>query len=211
MRSLRDLRALPPSPHIPTLRVSAPLPDEDLPAPPPATTHPSDLGVGRVVANQVRGRFLSHDGVPTSRKYGIGAQRAARFYLGALNVGWPAFVAWVVGIVLLLNGCCALAYAASGSGALHGATALGLDDPFLRAFSFSVGVFTTTGTGAMYAVGTTTSAAKKTATMTGVRCCTSRDSIDAGHLVRARSRSSYSGRRWSGTGWRPPARTRVHA
>ena len=131
-------------------------PDEDLPAPPPAaTTHPTDLGFGRVVANQVRGRFLSHDGVPTSRKYGIGAQRSARLYLGALNVGWPTFLAWVVGIVLLMNGCFALAYAALGDGALHGAAALGLDDPFLRAFSFSVGVFTTTGTGVMYPVGAT--------------------------------------------------------
>jgi len=135
--------------------VTAPRPDEELPAPPPATTHPSDLGFGRVVANQVRGRFLTHDGEPTSRKYGIGAQRASRFYLGALNVSWPVFVAWLVGIVLLMNGCFALAYAALGSNALHGATALGLDDPFLRAFSFSVGVFTTTGTGVMYAVGTT--------------------------------------------------------
>jgi inward rectifier potassium channel len=134
--------------------VTAPRPD-DYPASPPPTTHPSDLGFGRVVANQVRGRFLTHEGVPTSRKYGIGAQRAARFYLGALNAGWPAFMGWLVGIVLLMNGCFALAYAALGDGALHGTGALGLDDPFLRAFTFSVGVFTTTGTGVMYAVGTT--------------------------------------------------------
>ena len=134
--------------------MTAPRTDDELSGPPPVT-HPADLGFGRVVANQVRGRFLTHDGVPTSRKYGIGAQRSARFYLGALNVPWPTFMAWLVGIVLLMNGCFALAYAALGVEALHGASALGLDDPFLRAFSFSVGVFTTTGTGAMYAVGTT--------------------------------------------------------
>ena len=135
--------------------MTATRPDDDLPASPPAATHPSDLGFGRVVANQVRGRFLTHDGEPTSRKYGIGAQRASRFYLAALNVGWPKFLAWLVGIVLLINGFFALAYAALGSGALRGANALGLDDPFLRAFSFSVGVFTTTGTGTMHAVGGT--------------------------------------------------------
>ena len=129
--------------------------DDDLPEAPPAATQPSDLGFGRVVANQVRGRFLSHDGEPTSRKYGLGSQRAARFYLNALNVPWPTFMAWLIGGLLLMNGCFALAYAALGDGALHGATALGLDDPFLRAFSYSVGVFTTTGTGAMYAVGPT--------------------------------------------------------
>jgi inward rectifier potassium channel len=135
--------------------VSAAASDDELPDAPPSTTHPSDLGFGRFVANQVRGRFLSHDGLPTSRKYGLGSQRAARFYLNALNVPWPMFMVWLIGGLLLMNGCFALAYAALGDGALHGATALGLDDPFLRAFSFSVGVFTTTGTGAIYAVGAT--------------------------------------------------------
>jgi inward rectifier potassium channel len=137
------------------LRVTAAAPDDELPAAPPSTTHPSDLGFGRVVANQVRGRFLSHTGEPTSRKYGLGSQRAARFYLNALNVSWPVFMAWLIGILLLMNGCFALAYTALGERALHGSTALGLDDPFLRAFSYSVGIFTTTGTGAMYAVGAT--------------------------------------------------------
>jgi inward rectifier potassium channel len=116
---------------------------------------PSDLGFGRVVAQQVRGRFLSRDGVPSSRKYGLGAQRGERFYLSALNVGWTAFFGWLFGSLLLLNGCFALAYLALGAGALHGVDGLGLADPFFRAFVFSVGLFTTTGTGAMYAVGTT--------------------------------------------------------
>ena len=129
--------------------------DDDLPAAPPPTSQPADLGFGRVVAQQVRGRFIAHDGEPTSRKYGLGAQRAARLYLNALNAGWPAFMAWLVGTLLLMNGCFALGYAALGERALHGAAALGLDDPFLRAFSFSVGIFTTTGTGAMYPVGAT--------------------------------------------------------
>jgi inward rectifier potassium channel len=133
---------------------TAPNIDSDT-APPRATTEPSDLGFGRVVAQQVRGRFLSHEGVPTSRKYGLGAQRADRFYLSALNVGWPTFLVWNLGLLLLMNGCFALAYVALGEGALRGVDALGLDDPFMRAFSFSVGVFTTTGTGVMHAVGTT--------------------------------------------------------
>ena len=121
----------------------------------PTTSEPADLGFGRVVANQVRGRFLSHDGVPMSRKYGLGAQRAARFYLSALNAGWPAFVLWLLGALLLMNGCFALAYAALGDGAISGVDGLGMDDPFMRAFAFSVGIFSTTGTGAMHAVGTT--------------------------------------------------------
>ncbi len=122
---------------------------------PPSAGERSDLGFGRVVAQQVRGRFLSRDGVPTSRKYGLGAQRAERFYLGALNARWPTFLGWLVGGLLLVNGCFALAYTALGPGALNGVEALKLDDPFLRTLSFSVGIFTTTGTGAIHAVGST--------------------------------------------------------
>jgi inward rectifier potassium channel len=114
-----------------------------------------DLGFGRVVAQQARGRFLSQDGVPTSRKYGLGAQRAEQFYLMALNAGWVQFLGWVMGALLLLNGFFALAYASLGPSALHGTDVMGLDDPFLRALGFSVAIFTTTGTGTMNAVGTT--------------------------------------------------------
>src|SRR6476469_6292879 len=69
----------------------------------------TDLGFGRVVAQQVRGRFLTHDGEPTSRKYGIGAQRIERFYLRALAAPLPVFLAWGLGVLLLLNGFFALA------------------------------------------------------------------------------------------------------
>ena len=115
----------------------------------------SDLGFGHLVAQTVRGRFLNRDGKPNSKKYGLGAQRAARFYLAALDTTWPAFVGWMMGVLLLMNGCFALAYIALGDGALKGTESLGLDDPFLRAFTFSVGRFTTTGTGAMVAFGST--------------------------------------------------------
>ncbi len=122
---------------------------------PDAPAESGDLGFGRVVANAVRGRFLSRTGVPTSRKYGLGAQRAERFYLLALNARWPQFLVWLVGTVLLVNGVFALAYRALGPSALSGTAALGLADPFLRAFAFSVGVFTTTGTDGVHAVGAT--------------------------------------------------------
>jgi inward rectifier potassium channel len=115
----------------------------------------TDLGFGRVVSQQVRGRFLTHDGQPSSHKYGIGAQRVERFYLRALGTPLPVFLAWSMAALLLLNGFFTLAYLALGDGALRGGEVLGLSDPFLRAFSFSVGVFTTTGTGPVDAVGTT--------------------------------------------------------
>jgi inward rectifier potassium channel len=116
---------------------------------------PSDLGFGSVVAQAVRGRFLRRDGEPNSKKYGLGAQRAARLYLSALASSWPVFLGWMMGLLLLANGVFALAYLALGDGALRGAEQLGLRDPFLHAFTFSVGVFTTTGSGVMYAYGPT--------------------------------------------------------
>ena len=77
----------------------------------------TDLGFGRVVAQQVRGRFLPRDGQPTSRKYGLGSQRFDRFYLRALAEPPAAFFAWTFGVLLLLNGFFALAYLALGDGA----------------------------------------------------------------------------------------------
>ena len=127
---------------------------DDGPPPPPSREY-TDLGFGRVVAQQVRGRFLTHEGEPTSRKYGLGTQYLERIYLHALRASLPSFVAWSLGGLLLLNGVFTLGYLALGSEALHGGDSIGVADPFLRAFSFSVGVFTTTGVGPMYAVGPT--------------------------------------------------------
>lgn len=116
---------------------------------------PDDMGFGRVVVQQVRGRFLSRDGVPMSVKYGLGSQRAEKFYLSALNARWPQFVGWLMGTLLLMNGFFAVAYLALGDDALRGTDGLGMTDPFLAAFAFSVGIFTTTGTGSMHAFGST--------------------------------------------------------
>ena len=133
----------------PTLKPEHPL------APAPPAHERSDLGFGRVVVQSVRGRFLNRDGRPNSKKYGLGSQRTMRLYFGALNASWPAFIGGMMGILLLINGCFAIAYRALGPDALRGTEQMGLDDPFMRAFTFSVGVFTTTGTGPMYAYGPT--------------------------------------------------------
>ena len=127
------------------------------PQPIPETPHedPSDLGLGRVVANSVRGRFITRDGTPSSRKYGLGAQRVERFYLHALNARWTQFLGWLVAALLLLNGVFALGYRSLGAGAIGGTEALSISDPFLKALAFSVGIFTRAGTGPMHAVGDT--------------------------------------------------------
>ncbi len=114
-----------------------------------------DLGFGKFVSNQYRGRFLTRDGQSTGRKLGLGAQRTERLYLHALRTPWLTFLAWVVGLVLLTNGIAALAFGALGPEAIAGADGMGLDDPFMRAFVFSLGLFTTTGSDGLHAVGAT--------------------------------------------------------
>lgn len=114
-----------------------------------------DLGLGRIVAQQMRGRFINRDGTVNTRKYGLVGQRWLHFYLRALQASWPHFLLWTFGLLLLTNGVFALAYLALGPAALADTATLGMNDPFLRAFFFSVAVFTTTGTGQMHAVGTT--------------------------------------------------------
>jgi inward rectifier potassium channel len=133
--------------------VTAPNPvlDDD----PPPLTQPADLGFGSVVAQAVRGRFLNRDGRPNSKKYGLGAQRLARFYLASLDAGWTMFFLWMMGVLLLVNGCFALAYMSLGDDALRGTEAMGITDPFLQAFTYSIGVFSTTGTGMIHAYGPT--------------------------------------------------------
>jgi inward rectifier potassium channel len=149
------LRAARGASNIPACPPDDPIDDRDgrrRRPPPPASTPTSGSGAS---SRRGRGRFLSHDGEPTSRKYGLGAQRIERFYLRALSTPLPLFLAWALGALLLVNGFFTLAYLALGDGALRGGEALELSDPFLRAFAFSVGVFTTTGTGPAYAVGST--------------------------------------------------------
>ena len=89
---------------------------------------PGDLGFGRVLAEQVRGRFLNKDGTPNSRKYGMGSRQFQRLQLRALHVSWPSFVVWLFALLLLANGIFALAYLGLGPAALGGADALQLPD-----------------------------------------------------------------------------------
>jgi inward rectifier potassium channel len=162
-----------------------PQPDDNQP-------EPVDLGFGRVVANAVRGRFLSRDGTPNARKYGLGSQWAERFYLRALNARWPQFLTWLVGSVLLLNGVFALGYRALGSSALSGTEALGLNDPFLRALAFSVGVFTTTGTDGVHAVGATAHWLVILESIVGVTFFVSASGLMIARLTRPRMRIRFS-------------------
>lgn len=135
--------------------MAQPTPDSATPDTDDPVKPPEDLGFGGVVIQRSRGRFLHKDGAPSARKYGLGRQFWSRTYLHALSMPWPRFLVWTVGLLLLANGVFALGYLALGPTALAGTEALGLNDPFLAAFFFSVGVFTSLGTGPIYTVGGT--------------------------------------------------------
>jgi inward rectifier potassium channel len=152
----------------------------------------NDLGFGRIAAQQVHGRFLSKDGTPNSRKYGLGSRRWARFYRRALDMSWPAFLVWLVGLELLANGIFALGYTALGPGAIAGSEAMGLGDPFLRALGFSVGVFTTVGTGPMHAVGSTANWLVVIESLGGPLAMVLGGGLTIARLMRPRSRVRFS-------------------
>jgi inward rectifier potassium channel len=115
----------------------------------------NDLGLGRVVTEQTRGRFLNKDGTPNSRRYGLGGRIWSRLYQRALELSWPLFLTYVLGLALLLAGVFALGYRGLGPAALDGTERLGLSDPFFRAFTYSVGILTGVGAGPVVAVGST--------------------------------------------------------
>lgn len=127
----------------------------DAPAPARTETPDADLGLGGVVVQRQRGRFMGKDGRSTTIKYGVGNQAFEKFYLAALQASWTQFGVWLLGGLLLVNGFFAAAWSGLGPGAIAGGEALGVPDPFLRALAFSVGVFTTLGTGVQHPVGTT--------------------------------------------------------
>jgi inward rectifier potassium channel len=168
-----------------TVNTADPQPVEPVP-------EPGDLGFGRVVAQNVRGRFLGRDGNPNSRKYGLGAQRAERFYLSALNAPWPQFLAWLVGTVLLINGVFAIGFRALGPEALSGAATMGVSDPFLRALSFSISVFTTTGLDGVHAVGATAHWLVIAESILGVLFFITASGLMIARLTRPRMRLQFS-------------------
>jgi inward rectifier potassium channel len=115
----------------------------------------NDLGLGRVVAERARGRFINKDGTPNSRKFGLGPQAWSRLYLKALAASWAEFLTWVIGLALLTAGVFAIGYRSLGPAALDGSGRLGLSDPFFAAFAYSAGILTGVGPGPIVPVGST--------------------------------------------------------
>src|SRR6478736_3840777 len=113
----------------------------------------NDLGFGKVVTEQAEGRLVNKDGTPNTRKYGQGPQAWQRLYLQILGATWPSFLAWTLGLVLLVAGVFAVGYRSLGPEALSGTERFGLTDPFFASFAYSVAILTGVGAGPVVAVG----------------------------------------------------------
>ena len=104
-----------------------------------------DLGLGSVVAQRSRDRFLNKDGSFNVVRHGLPFLESLSPYHFLLTISWTLFHAVLVGSYLVANAAFAFAYLACGPGALEGAGSLGTG--FARAFFFSVETFSTIGFG----------------------------------------------------------------
>lgn len=110
-----------------------------------------DLGLGAVVAQRSRDRFLNRDGSFNVRRRGLPFLESLSPYHLLLTVSWIRFHAALVGSYLLANAAFAVAYLACGPDALGGGGNVGTG--FARAFFFSVETFSTIGFGNITPVG----------------------------------------------------------
>jgi inward rectifier potassium channel len=110
-----------------------------------------DLGLGSVVAERSRERFLNRDGSFNVVRRGLPFLDSLSPYHVLLTMSWTRFHAVLLGSYLLANAVFAVAFLACGPAALEGATNVGTG--FARAFFFSVETFSTIGFGNITPVG----------------------------------------------------------
>lgn len=126
---------------------------ETIPATITAEDEPKDLGLGSVVAQQSRQRFVNRDGSFNVRRAGLAFWSSLSPYHLLLTVSWGKFLSLMTLSFVLLNAVFAFAYLACGEGALTAATETHPYNDFWKAFFFSVHTFATIGYGNISPVG----------------------------------------------------------
>lgn len=124
------------------------LPDATL-APVAASPATDDLGLGQVVAQESRERFLNKDGSFNVARGGLGFWRSLSLYYDLVSISWSVFFVLLLAAYLLVNASFALLYLAAGPGALSEMPS-GLLARFWACFFFSVQTFGTIGFGHVY-------------------------------------------------------------
>lgn len=106
-----------------------------------------DLGFGKTVLEESRGRLLNRDGTFNVRRTGLGLFETVSVYHFLLEISWPRFLALTAVWYILANAAFAAAYMAIGPEALTGLSATAGWAAFPEAFFFSVHTFATIGYG----------------------------------------------------------------
>ena len=122
-------------------------------APAPGQEEFRDLGFGAEVARGTRRRLLNRDGTFNVTLEGLDPLSSLSLYHWLLTISWPKFLAFVSGTYIALNTLFAFAFLACGPGALQSISGSFANEPFYRAFFFSVDTFATIGYGNITPVG----------------------------------------------------------
>ncbi|HJQ09824.1 MAG TPA: ion channel [Gemmatimonadaceae bacterium] len=114
-----------------------------------------DLGFGAEVARGTRQRLLNRDGSFNVQREGLSPLTSLGLYQWLLRISWPNFLLFIAVYYVAVNLLFAGAYLLCGPGALQTSTGTFVNEPFYRAFFFSVDTFATIGYGNIYPVGVT--------------------------------------------------------
>jgi inward rectifier potassium channel len=129
-----------------TLDAQAPLPIE-------STEEFKDLGFGTEVARGTKRRLLNRDGSFNVTREGLNPLASLGLYQWLLRISWPEFLVFVCLYFVAVNAVFAGAFLLCGVDALRTSTGQFANEPFYRAFFFSVDTFATIGYGNIYPVG----------------------------------------------------------
>lgn len=112
-----------------------------------------DLGFGTEVARGTRRRLLNRDGSFNVTLEGLNPLSSLGLYQWLLRISWPQFLLFISVAYIAINALFAGAYLLCGPDALRSPDRLFANEPFYRAFFFSVDTFATIGYGNIYPVG----------------------------------------------------------
>ena len=112
-----------------------------------------DLGFGTEVARGTRRRLLNRDGSFNVTLEGLNPLSSLGLYQWLLRVSWPEFLLFVCLYFVAVNALFAGLFLLCGPDALQTSTGQFANEPFYRAFFFSVDTFATIGYGNIYPVG----------------------------------------------------------
>ena len=112
-----------------------------------------DLGFGTEVARGTRQRLLNRDGSFNVIREGLNPLSSLGLYHWLLRISWARFLAFITGTYIAINGLFAIAYLLCGPDALQSSSESFANQPFYRAFFFSVDTFATIGYGNIVPIG----------------------------------------------------------